>query len=408
MKLFLFMITVVNAIDTVSTVWLGRRIGWQYEGNVFLRWHFERLGVWPAGIVKIGGGLVLAALLWIACREAAKLWWSKVRWIPWLLLLVFAFVAFFNVGGVIALWAPNGLPTWTTQAIFVNGKTALSLCSFGDHLYVGLGCCDSPIYRTSDGKTWTRAVGLGDGNVNDLHAHSGYLYAGTQTKIWRTLNGTDWEEDFVHPEEKSFYRFASHVGRIYVSNGSGIYRRGTDGWVLEYGYPGGGVMWGMLSDGGDLYVTTQNDGNILKGTGRGTPLDWTVDYDPPEEPRLALNLVKVGDVIYAGSREMGPGLAGGNGRVYKKEDGVWSLDRTFDEEQVISFMAVGGVLYAGAGIATKGTGQDANIYKKEDGAWSLDFESGQEKVFTFCVWKGDLYAGTTNEATIFILKGGGK
>lgn len=104
MKKFLAAITAVNVVDTASTLWLVDQIGWGYEGNPFIRWCFQRLGVWPATAIKIGGALVLATGLWLTCREASKVWGARVWLLPWSLFLGFTFVMAFNVGGVIALW----------------------------------------------------------------------------------------------------------------------------------------------------------------------------------------------------------------------------------------------------------------------------------------------------------------
>lgn len=97
MRRYLAMMAMVNIVDTASTIWLANRIGWEYEGNPVVAWYFQRFGPWPSTILKVGGAVILAAILWHFCKEAS------VRWLPWLWLLVFAFVAAFNVGGVIAI-----------------------------------------------------------------------------------------------------------------------------------------------------------------------------------------------------------------------------------------------------------------------------------------------------------------
>lgn len=98
MKRFLVLLALLNSLDTWATLWLMHRIGWNYEINPVLRWLVYNVGERPMVAIKLVAPLILMFFLWRFSEEA------RVRWVPWVILVVYAFVPTFNLTGVVVLW----------------------------------------------------------------------------------------------------------------------------------------------------------------------------------------------------------------------------------------------------------------------------------------------------------------
>ncbi|HLD30146.1 MAG TPA: hypothetical protein VJC03_07370, partial [bacterium] len=110
-----------------------------------------------------------------------------------------------NSGGARFYTSSDAGTTWTLTASSLDwGVTSSSATAgfvFGDYVYLALyNPSGAQVWRSSDTFTWTRVVNNGlDSSSNriihDFEEYNGALYTCTDNgKIWKTQNGTSWED----------------------------------------------------------------------------------------------------------------------------------------------------------------------------------------------------------------------
>jgi len=218
-----------------------------------------------------------------------------------------------------------GVPGWQQKNLngfeskFNNG---IVIEPFGGQLYAATAnwVNGASLFRSADGKTWTRITNSGDsingatnaildmivfGNPAKLYISSGWTGGGKPGRIWRSSNGTTWEavvsDGFGYPDNANIDAMVEFNGNLYAGaskdedeGGLSIYRSSTgdSGTWSPVVTGGNGDQNNVLIDqfivfNGSLYAVGKNktlgafvwkasaDGNTwtrVNNLGFGTPL----------------------------------------------------------------------------------------------------------------------------------------
>lgn len=297
-----------------------------------------------------------------------------------------------NINSRIQKLAP-GVPGW--QQVNLNGFGArttsriFSMAVFSGELYAGAAGFGGPgaaIWRASDGLHWSPVMTAGFGSpatnpaVLGMLAYNGQLYAGTgwsgaPGQMWRSPNGTTWNQvagNGLGVSSGAVASFATYSATLYMGTCGG----GAPGAQIWRSATGDSLSWSNVVTAGN--TTTQNG--------------------------CITSMVAFNDALYAAVENVDTGVR--IWRTVSGDSGSWSQSNTtgFGTPNNIhpSGLAVfGGYLYVGTRNKTTG----AQLWRSNNGTtWDPVMTNGfgdtrNEKVESLYVFDGALYAGTDNAVT---------
>lgn len=204
---------------------------------------------------------------------------------------------------------------WSTESDGY-GKDILSLTTFNNKLYAGLGnMANEGDVLEFDGNTWTKTYNGSTKTVESLVVFNGKLYAGLGKDGGNgdvlEFDGDSWTTSY-NGSSKTVEALAVHNNKLYA----GLGKDGGNGDILEYN----GSSWttvyngttktieSLVSFNGKLYAGRGKDGSegdVLEYDGSS----WTTTYDGSK--KYIKSLAEYNGNLYAGQKD-----SNGNGNIY--------------------------------------------------------------------------------------------
>lgn len=206
---------------------------------------------------------------------------------------------------------------------------------------------------------WQRIDDLPAANTPSLLAHQGALYAGTDSTVWRSADGVDWQRGATLPQPGSFVDALYHDGTTLFAGtgGNGLFVSPTDGITWQH-FSQGLMGLGSLSIAdvavfdNDLWCATVGAGVFRRSGATWAPFGG---LDGMNAGNVAMLRV-IGDTLWAG--------AGGNGYLWRTTPGATQFEPklvaplNWDPHAITDILSIAGELLAGG---TYG------IYRSADG-----------------------------------------
>ncbi len=206
---------------------------------------------------------------------------------------------------------------------------------------------------------WERIEDLPAANTPSLLAHQGALYAGTDSTVWRSADGLDWQRGATLPQPGFFVDALYHDGTMLFAGtgGNGLFVSPTDGITWQH-FSQGLTGLGSLSIAdvanfdNDLWCATVGAGVFRRSGATWAPFGG---LDGMNAGNVAVLRV-IGDTLWAG--------AGGNGYLWRTTPGATQFEPKlvapvdWDPHSITDIQSIGGELLAGG---TYG------IYRSADG-----------------------------------------
>ncbi|HDQ25509.1 MAG TPA: fibronectin type III domain-containing protein, partial [bacterium] len=155
----------------------------------------------------------------------------------------------------------------------------LAITCFGlyrDYIYAGT-YPNGMIYRTSDGVNWQKVFDTNQSFVNDFIVYKNRFYAATAKAtgglIFMSEDGTNWVENFFSEKDANFFKFGVFANSIYAGSGNnGRIYKSVDGkqWELAFQTDEEDIR-SLVVFNGYLYFGSSPKGRIFRTTISNTP-----------------------------------------------------------------------------------------------------------------------------------------
>ncbi|MBI5597339.1 MAG: VCBS repeat-containing protein [Elusimicrobia bacterium] len=247
-----------------------------------------------------------------------------------------------GAGGYGVLYSTDAGASWaaaSTAVLVQSGQFVSAIGAFRDELYLGLASAQG-VRRSTDGRNWGGAFGIGLGEVRSFAEYRGRLYAsGAAGVVAYTSDGTNWQNSLSPPSEGTAWGLAVHGGGLYAAasstdNTQGRVYRSTDGaaWTIVSTVTGQGFR-ALLSA----------KGFLLGGTSGGSPGVWSSADGVYWQRTLA-----AAEDVYTVIEHGGYVFALTPSYVYRSRDGLaWQL-LSQPGHDIITAASAGGLLYGGS------------------------------------------------------------
>lgn len=282
---------------------------------------------------------------------------------------------------LIAIFAVLATPTYAaddpwTKSYSLPASEITALAVYNGELYAAGGNLIYVCGRSSCGTKWDSYHNVEvDGTVYALTVYDNKLYAGTNTGVIHSYDGTSWTAS--PRQQTSFIRsFAEYRGKLYAGDQpeGKIYVYDGTGWSTSYDTPALAVnALAVYRD--RLYAGVDRSRKIYVYDGTS----WNASSANNEDDIESLAVYR--DRLYAGT-------SGGVIYVYNGTD--WSASYDTHEYDVHSLTVYRDRLYAG-------TGQfQVAIYVYDGTSWRASYEKPRTDAYALAVYNDRLYAGTGN------------
>jgi hypothetical protein len=206
---------------------------------------------------------------------------------------------------------------------------------------------------------WARIEALPASDTPSLLVHEGMLYAGTDSTVWRSADGLDWERGATLPNPGYYVDALFHDGSTLFAGtgGDGLYVSPVDGITWQHFSEGlAGIGSNYIADmavfDDALWCATAGAGVFRRAGTAWEPFGALEEMNAGNVAMLRV----IGDTLWAG--------AGGNGYIWRTLPGMDQFEAKlvapveWDMHAITDVIQVGGALLAGG---TYG------IYRSEDG-----------------------------------------
>jgi class 3 adenylate cyclase len=214
---------------------------------------------------------------------------------------------------------------------------------------------------------WERIAALPASDTPALLVHDGTLYAGTDSTVWRSADGADWQRGATLPDPGYFVDALFHDGSTLFAG------TGGDGLYVS---PIDGITWQHFSQGltalGSTYIADvtafDNDlwcATVGGGVFRRTGAAW-VPFGALHEMNAGnvAMLRAIGDTLWAG--------AGGNGYIWRTMPGMDQFEAKLVAPVEWDMHAITDVIQVGEALLAGGT---YGIYRSVDGGETWTWSS---------------------------------
>jgi hypothetical protein len=206
---------------------------------------------------------------------------------------------------------------------------------------------------------WERIAALPASDTPSLLVHEGTLYAGTDSTVWRSDDGADWQRGATLPDPGYFVDVLFHDGSTLFAGtgGNGLFVSPIDG-----------ITWQHFSQGltslGSTYIadvaTFDNDlwcATVGGGVFRRTGAAWEPFGDLHEMNAGNVAMLRaIGDTLWAG--------AGGNGYIWRTMPGMDQFEAKLVAPVEWDMHAITDAIQVGAALLAGGT---YGIFRSVDG-----------------------------------------
>jgi hypothetical protein len=237
------------------------------------------------------------------------------------------------------------------------------ITKFKEAYFAGTDTPRAEIWKSKDGKTWTKSATLPDHQTGiiSLGTFKGKLYAGTaQGRVYSSLDGKTWKlaGKFTQKEEPYWIRFIiGFKQKLYVGTEYGSLYRSDDGhqWTevgqaLRKGKEFFGIRGAAVFK-GQLYVGSITHGEVWRTT---DGIKWSLCFDatPGKDMGYVAAMTVYNGTLYSGIRTF-------SGFVFQTRDGDhWEEVGNLSPHSIEAMAVFKKSLYAGTLIPPA-----ANIYR---------------------------------------------
>jgi class 3 adenylate cyclase/photosystem II stability/assembly factor-like uncharacterized protein len=258
-----------------------------------------------------------------------------------------------------------------------------------------LVACTAPAYPCA--AQWERITALPPFDTPSLLVHEGVLYAGTDSTVWHSADGSSWVRGATLPTPGYFVDAIGHIAdTLYAgTGGQGVFASADEGatWQEQSeGLAGLGssyINWFAVRQ-GRRYCSTVGGGVFAHEAGAWTPFDQLANMNAGNVDMLRT----IGDTLWAG--------AGGNGYLWRSVPGTDLFEAIqvapleWDAHMITDLIRIdGGLLVAGT----------YGIYRSTDGGdtwtWSSSGLPGGAIVKFIPTGSGLLALRSTGSSRLF-------
>lgn len=278
---------------------------------------------------------------------------------------------------------------------------------------------------------WERIEALPASDTPSLLVHDGVLYAGTDSTVWRSPDGVDWQRGATLPQPGFFVDALYHDGSTLFAGtgGNGLFVSPTNGITWQYfsqGLTGLGSQYiaEVALFNNDLWCATVGGGVFRRAGAAWEPFG---DLHEMNAGNVAMLRV-IGDTLWAG--------AGGNGYVWRTTPGAAQFEPeqvaplNWDPHALTDILSLGGELLAGGtygiyrsadggdtwtwsstglpggaivrfiptdnGLYALRSGASSRLYRSTDGGTTWELVEQLPFCYAVAAFNGRLYAGRTD------------